>query len=94
MGCYTTKGYGIVNCAGLARESEGVKYEATVKEKEIFVKAAAAVHCSGFCRIDAVGIKQLSIFEINPLARIDAEKYGLNIPEEILWHAVKLALKK
>lgn len=94
VGCYTTKGYGIVNCAGLARESEGIKYEASEKEKEVFIKAAAAVHCSGFCRIDAVGDKKLSILEINPLARIDAEKYGLHIAEEILWYAVKLAINQ
>jgi glutathione synthase/RimK-type ligase-like ATP-grasp enzyme len=94
VGCYTTKGYGIVNCAGLARESEGVLYEASKEEKEVFVKAAAAVQCSGFCRIDAVGNKKLSILEINPLARIDAEKYGLQIAEEILWYAAKLAISK
>ena len=94
VGCYTTKGYGIVNCAGLARESEGVIYEASNEEKVVFIKAAATVQCSGFCRIDAVGNKKLSILEINPLARIDAEKYGLHIAEEILWYAAKLAINK
>ena len=91
VGCYTTKGYGIVNCAGLARESKGEKYIPTESEVEMYVSAAKTVGAEGFCRVDASGGKNKAIFEINPLARIDAEKYGLNIPEEILWYCIKLA---
>ncbi len=91
VGCYTTKGYGIVNCAGLARESKGEKYIPTGSEIKIYVSAAKAVSAEGFCRVDASGGKNKAVFEINPLARIDAEKYGLNIPEEILWYCIKLA---
>lgn len=55
----------------------------------MYVNAAKAVGAEGFCRTDASGNKNLAIFEINPLAR----KYGLNIPEEILWYCIKLATK-
>ncbi|MCC7290400.1 hypothetical protein IT417_04100 [bacterium] len=91
VGCYTTKGYGIVNCAGLARESKGEKYIPTENEIKMYVSAAKAVGAEGFCRVDASGGKKRAVFEVNPLARIDAEKYGLNIPEEILWYCIKLA---
>lgn len=59
----------------------------------MYVNAAKAVGAEGFCRTDASENKNQAIFEINPLARIDAEKYGLNIPEEILWYSIKLATK-
>ena len=91
VGCYTTRGFGIVNCAGLARESEGKKYIPSEKETEMYIKAARAVNAEGFCRVDASSGKNSAIFEINPLARIDAEKYGLNIPAEILWYCIRLA---
>lgn len=91
VGCYTTKGYGIVNCAGLARESKGEMYLPNDEEVEIYKNAAKAVGAEGFCRVDASGGKNKAVFEINPLARIDAENYKLNIPEEILWYCIKLA---
>ncbi len=94
VGCYTTKGFGIVNCAGLARESKGKKYLPTESEVGMYIKAAKSVGAEGFCRVDASGGKNKAIFEINPLARIDAEKYGLNIPEEIVWYCIKLATSK
>ncbi len=91
VGCYTTNGFGLVNCAGLTRESIGERYVPSLQEKEMYLKAANVVGAQGFCRVDASGGKNKAIFEINPLARIDAEKYGLNIPEEILWYCIKLA---
>lgn len=91
VGCYTTQGFGIVNCAGLARESKGEMYIPKESEVEMYINAAKAVGAEGFCRVDASGGKHKAVFEINPLARIDAEKYGLNIPEEILWHCIRLA---
>lgn len=94
VGCYTTKGYGIVNCAGLTRESKSERYIPTQSEIEMYINAAKAVGADGFCRVDASGGKSRAIFEVNPLARIDAEKYGLNIPEEILWYCIKLATNK
>lgn len=94
VGCYTTEGYGLVNCAGLTRESEGKPYIATESEEKTFIAAADAVGASGYCRIDAAGGNNFCIYEVNPLARIDAEKYGLNIPEAILLHAVELATKE
>lgn len=91
VGCYTTKGFGIVNCAGLARESEGKRYIPSKRETEMYINAARAVHAEGFCRVDASSGRNSAIFEINPLARIDAEKHGLNIPAEILWYCIRLA---
>lgn len=91
VGCYITEAYGIVNCAGLARESQGYIYKPTKFQIKAFLEAAKAVGSSGFCRIDASGGKNFVIYEINPLARIDAEKYGLRIAEELMWHAIKLA---
>jgi len=90
-GCYITEANGIVNCAGLARESHGYQYAPSALQKRAFLAAAKIVGASGFCRIDASGGKKFVIYEINPLARIDAEKYGLHIPEELLWYAVQLA---
>lgn len=94
IGCYTTEAYGIVNCAGLARESEGRIYRATKEEESAFLAAANAVGSNGYCRIDAAGGKNFCIYEVNPLARIDAEKYGLDIPGAIINYMVKLAVDK
>ncbi len=91
VGCYTTEGYGLVNCAGLTRESEGRPYVATESEEKVFLAAAEAVGASGYCRIDAAGGDNFCIYEVNPLARIDAEKYELDIPEAILLYALELA---
>lgn len=91
VGCYTTNGFGIVNCAGLARESKGEKYLPTKSESKIYVDAAKAVGAEGFCRVDISGGERQKIIEVNPIARIDAEKYGLNIPEEILWYCIRLS---
>lgn len=91
VGCYTTEGFGLVNCAGLTRESEGKPYIASESEEKILLAAAEVVGASGYCRIDAAGGDNFCIYEVNPLARIDAEKYGLDIPEAILLHAVELA---
>lgn len=92
VGCYTTEGFGLVNCAGLTRESEGKPYIASESEEKVFLAAAEAVGASGYCRIDAAGGDNFCIYEVNPLARIDAEKYELDIPEAILLHAVELAV--
>jgi len=48
----------------------------------------------GYCRIDASGGKNFEIYEVNPLARIDAEKYGIDVKSHLLWYAVKKALGK
>lgn len=91
VGCYTTKGYGIVNCAGLARESKAQAYNPTEDQAQILIDAAKLVRATGYCRIDAVGgDERFSIIEINPLARIDADHYGLNIPKAVLEHAIRL----
>ncbi len=94
IGCYTTEGYGIVNCAGLARESEGRIYKASKDEERIFLAAAHAVGASGYCRIDAAGGENFCIYEVNSIARLDAEKYGVDIPKAILKYAVQLATDK
>ena len=91
VGCYITEAHGIVNCEGLARKSRGYQYTPTSIQKKAILEAAKTVGASGFCRIDASGGKNFVIYEINPLARIDAEKYGLRIQEELLWYAVQLA---
>jgi len=94
VGCYTTQGYGIVNCAGLARESKAEKYIPTKNEIKMYLDAAKAVDSEGFCRVDASGGKNKAVFEINPLARIDAHNYGLDIPGEILWYCIQLATQE
>lgn len=93
IGCYTTEGYGLVNSAGLTRESEGKVYIASKEEERVFLAAAEAVGSSGYCRIDAAGGSNFCIYEVNPIARIDAEKYDLNIPEAILLYALELAIR-
>ncbi|MGH7203733.1 MAG: hypothetical protein ACREHC_04800 [Candidatus Levyibacteriota bacterium] len=93
-GCYVTEGYGIVNCAGLARESEGYQYTANPEQEAVFIEAARAVGSEGYCRIDAAGGDNFYIYEVNPLARFDAEKYGLQIQESLLWYAMQLATEK
>ena len=89
IGAYTTKGFGIVNCAGLARESKAVRYEPSKEEARMYLKAAQELSC-GFCRVDAT---PNGIFEVNPLARIDAEQFGINVAEYIANYCVKLANK-
>lgn len=94
-GAYITSARGFVNCAGLAKEKfEAFNYLPTLVQQKIFIEAAKAVGATGFCRIDASGGNKFEIYEVNPLARIDAEKYGLNIKEYLLWYAVELALQK
>lgn len=91
VGCYTTDGYEIVNCAGLARESKAKIYTPTKKQAQILMDSAKLVKSTGYCRIDAVGEKEhFSIIEINPLARIDAESHGLDIPRAVLEYAIEL----
>ena len=91
IGCYTTKGYGIVNCAGLARESKAEKFNPSKKEVTTLLNAASIVGATGFCRIDAVRKKEgLSIFEVNPLARIDAEYYDIDVAGAIVHYANKI----
>lgn len=92
IGCYTTEGFGLVNCAGLTRESEGQPYIASESQEKVFLAAAEAVGASGYCRIDAAGGENFCIYEVNPLARIDAEKYEIDVPEAILLHALELAV--
>jgi glutathione synthase/RimK-type ligase-like ATP-grasp enzyme len=91
IGSYSTKGYGIVNCAGLARESHAESIKLANDQAEILLSAAKLVKSTGYCRIDSVGEKEnFAIIEINPLARIDAEDYDLDIPSAILKFAKKL----
>ena len=94
IGCYTTNGYGIVNCAGLARESKAVAFYPNESEITMLLDAAHAVGSSGFCRIDAVRRpKGLAIFEVNPLARIDAEAFGVDVAGKILRYAQKIGME-
>lgn len=91
VGCYTTDGYGLVNCAGLSRESKAERYFPTKKQSKILLSAANTVKSLGFCRIDAVGgNEKFAIIEINPLARIDTESYGFDVPSAVLEYAVDL----
>lgn len=90
VGCYTTTGYSFVNCAGLTRESVAENYTPTDQQSEILLKAASIASASGYCRIDAVGGENFAIIEINPIARIDANSYGIDIPYEILKYAKRL----
>lgn len=94
IGCYTTSGLGIVNCAGLTRESAAEHYKPTSHERQIFVKAASTVGASGYCRIDAINGKNFAIIEVNPLAQIDADSYGIDVATEILKFAVRLGERK
>jgi glutathione synthase/RimK-type ligase-like ATP-grasp enzyme len=90
IGCYTTAGYGIVNCAGLTRESVAKRYVASRDEEEMIIEAAKTVYCGGFCRVDAVGGNNFAIIEVNPVARIDAENYGIDVPSELIKYAKEL----
>lgn len=94
VGCYTTSGLGIVNCAGLTRESVAKHYKPTNHERRVFVKAASAVGASGYCRVDAINGENFAIIEVNPLARIDADSYGIDVSTEILKFAVRLGEKE
>ena len=90
IGCYTTTGYSFVNCAGLTRESVAKKYIATEYQTNVFLEVASIAGTSGYCRIDTVGGDNFAIIEINPIARIDADVYGMDIPFEILKYAKQL----
>lgn len=90
VGSYTTTGYGVVNCAGLTRESRAVRYDLSTDELRTVLDAAAAVYSSGFCRVDCVGGKNFSILEVNPVARIDASDYGIDVPSGIIRYAQEL----
>lgn len=95
VGAYVTSAKGFVNCAGLAKEMlAAYNYIPTLAQQKIFIEAAKAVGATGYCRIDASGGNKFEIYEVNPLARIDAEKYGLNVKEYLLWHAIEMALQK
>lgn len=94
VGSYTTTGYGIVNCAGLTRESAVERYTPSRREEEVMVEAARLVFCSGFCRVDAVGGKNFAIIEVNPVARIDAETCGIDVPSELIKYAKELYEKR
>ena len=93
VGSYTTTGYGVVNCAGLTRESKAVQYSLSVDEANIVLAATATVYSSGFCRVDCVGGKNFSILEVNPVARIDASDYGIDVPCAIIKYAKELCIE-
>lgn len=94
IGCYTTNGYGIVNCAGLARESKAERFHPNKDEIVMLLEAADTVGASGFCRIDAVRRAQgLAIFEVNPLARIDTGSLGIDVAGEILRYAKEIGIE-
>lgn len=94
IGCYTTNGYGIVNCAGLARESKAERFQPNRDEIAMLLEAAHTVGASGYCRIDAVRQAHgLAIFEVNPLARIDTGSLGIDVAGEILRYAKKIGIK-
>lgn len=95
VGAYVTSAKGFVNCVGLAKEMlEAYNYIPALAQQKIFIEAAKAVGATGYCRIDASGGSKFEIYEVNPLARIDAEKYGLNVKEYLLWYAIEMALQK
>lgn len=52
-----------------------------------------AVYSSGFCRVDCVGGKNFSILEVNPVARIDASDYGVDVPCAIIKYAKELCIE-
>lgn len=90
IGSYTTVGFGIVNCAGLTRESVARPYSPSAYEEKTILEAAKVVHSGGFCRVDSVGGRNFAIIEINPVARIDADQYGIDLPSELIKYAVEL----
>ena len=52
----------------------------------------------GGARIDAdlfclIGGKNFSILEVNPVARIDASDYGIDVPCAIIKHAKELCIE-
>ena len=73
IGSYYTEGEGIVNCAGLAREPKSGVFKLSDLQNKKLIAAANAVGATGFSRIDSTDEKEPAIFEINPLARIDAD---------------------
>lgn len=90
IGSYTTTGYGIVNCAGLARESVAERYDLKPEQERALLSAASLVGASGYCRVDSVGGENFSIIEINPLARMDADSYGIDVAEALIRYAIKM----
>jgi len=88
IGSYTTTGYGIVNCAGLARESVAEPYVITEEQEKVLINAATSVKSDGYCRIDSVGGENFAIIEVNPLARIDADAYNIDVATAILQSAL------
>lgn len=95
VGAYITSAKGFINCAGLAKEMlEAYNYTPTLAQEKILIEAARTVGATGYCRIDASGGNKFEIYEVNPLARLDAEKYGLNVKEYLLWHAIEMALQE
>ena len=91
IGSYFTEGGGIVNCAGLAREPKSGLYRLTDLQRKKLLAAATAVDAAGFSRIDSTDEKNPSIFEINPLARIDADTHGFSVAKSILEYMLDLA---
>lgn len=91
VGCYTTNGYGIVNSAGLARESQAERYHPSPSQSKILIQATKVVEGTGFCRIDAVGDEdKFAIIEVNPLARIDADHFGFSVTRALIEYAIEL----
>lgn len=93
VGSYYTSALGYVNTIDLRKEKiELGQYAPTPEEEEMCIKAAKILSCDGYCRIDASKQELFTILEVNPVADIDAIKYGLNIHEHLLWYAMQLAL--
>ena len=94
VGSYFTEGAGIVNCAGLARDPKSGSFVTTSLQQKDILAATTAVGATGFCRIDSTAEKKPAIFEVNPLARIDADTHGFNVAQSILEYMLILALEK
>lgn len=94
VGSYYTKGLGIVNCAGLTRDSKSGSFKLSNMQKNKLIEAAKIVGAGGFCRLDSTDEDNPAIYEINPLARIDAESHGLDIAMKIVEYMLVLAKTK
>ncbi len=95
IGAYITSAKGFVNCVGLSKELyEAYEYIPTIEQEKYFITAAKVVGALGYCRIDASGGENFEILEINPLARIDAEKYNIDVKAHLLKHAIDVASQK
>lgn len=90
IGSYTTTGDGVVNCAGLARDACAKRRMLLPQESRVVLDAAAAVGASGFCRVDCVDGEKFSILEVNPVPRMDALEYGIDVPAAIIKYAKEL----